>query len=354
MADTGFKLATAGASETLGGSSASWVNPGNITASDNARATSSVSLTNTKFTDYLVASGFDFSAVAAGATINGVEVRIERSASFSGQIQDNHVYLRKGSGGTLSSDNAAGSNWPTVSDAQLVYGTSSSLWGLTLSVADLASLQVLLSAKATNTATPRVDAIDVRITYTPPSGNAFSIAGTGAASPIGASTAQAAFSSAGTGAQNAVGRSTASATDAIGGLGAVNGVGAALRTQGAIAVAGQGLLSATGRGNFLGSVSIAGLAAVAAAGSPANAFHLGTAALSGVATSAFADGSFEIWLPQTFTPEGGEFVTFSDGAFFSDGSSFGQDEVLIWTPQQSVSDVWTPQTPGAESWSDAA
>ena len=357
MAVTAFIAPGSGVNEALAGSSKSWTNPNNIRVADGSNADATTyalagTLGNGQYSDSLVAN-FDFSGqgIPAGSTFTGIEVSVIRDATTASKVLDNHIAVRKGTGGTLSIDKASATNWPTTFTSASYGNTASDMWGLTLTVSDLSTLQVLVSCKSTGLAVSgRVDQVTARIGYTPPPGSSFSIAGTGAVSAGGASTAKASFSSQGAGTESATGKATFSASTSASGLGTINGVGAALSTQGAIAVPGQGAFSPKGRANFLGTVSIAGLTSVAAVGSPASAFHLGTAALSGIGTIAFVDGSFEIWVPQTYTPEGGAFVTFSDGAFFSDGSSFGQDEVLIWNRQQTVSDVWTEQVPSPSVW----
>jgi len=169
MTDTGFKLATSGADEAYSGSTIAWSNPSNVTASDDTRSIAALSPTGSK-SDYLKASGFDFSAVPAGSTILGVEARVEKGlGSGSGNCHDERVFIRVGDAGTLSNNKAdTTTNW-AASDTQITYGGAADLWGLSLTQSDLTNLQVLFAAvSVTNARQARVDAIDVRITYTPP------------------------------------------------------------------------------------------------------------------------------------------------------------------------------------------
>jgi hypothetical protein len=164
MPDTGFKLATAGASEAYAGSDIAWSNPGNVTASDNTYATVVLNSSNLQ-SEYVKASGFDFSAVPGGATINGVEVRVEVKASSAAAAHDFHAYIRVGGGG-LSSDKGTGANIAT-SESQVGYGASNDLWGLSLAQSDLANLQVLYAVeRVSGNVVVSVDSIDVRVTYT--------------------------------------------------------------------------------------------------------------------------------------------------------------------------------------------
>src|SRR4051812_31719459 len=89
-----------------------WSNPGNILASDNSRATAA--LGSTQLTHYLKASNFGFT-IPAGATILGILVEIERSATSSLALKDDRVRLVKG-GVIQSTDKATATTYP-LSDA---------------------------------------------------------------------------------------------------------------------------------------------------------------------------------------------------------------------------------------------
>lgn len=113
-----------------------WGSLSNAGASDNTYAFSSygggLSLTES---DQLKATNFGFS-IPGGATINGVVVEIEKKVSSAAfNTKDKTVQLVKG--GTASGNNkASASVWPT-SDAYSTYGSSSDLWGLTLTDSDI-------------------------------------------------------------------------------------------------------------------------------------------------------------------------------------------------------------------------
>jgi hypothetical protein len=105
--------------------SVNWTSPGNAQTSNDSWATASLS--GTSATYYLKATGFGFS-IPAGATINGIQVDVERNGAATGKIGDNSVRLIKG--GTISgNDKSTGAEWP-VSDAYQPYGNSTDLWGL--------------------------------------------------------------------------------------------------------------------------------------------------------------------------------------------------------------------------------
>jgi hypothetical protein len=157
---------SAGAGATSGSGTA-WTNPGNVVASDNAKATATLS--GSALSQNLDATNFGF-AIPAGSTIDGVTVRIERMASSSSSIRDYDVRLLKG-GSVSGDDKASSSNWPT-SDSNATYGDSDDLWGTTLTSADVNSSSFGVTLKARNVSgssrTASVDRIEVTVNYTGP------------------------------------------------------------------------------------------------------------------------------------------------------------------------------------------
>ncbi len=110
-----------------------WSNPGNITSSDNAKATATV---NATVTHYLKGTNYGFS-IPSGATIDGIVVEIEKSANQSTRGTDSRVRIIKG--GTIgSTDKSSVVRWPaTASEAYTTYGSSSDLWGETWTDSDI-------------------------------------------------------------------------------------------------------------------------------------------------------------------------------------------------------------------------
>ena len=173
MASTGFTLAGTGANNADAGNNA-WTSPGNITATDNADATTGVIAVNNT-SQYLHGTNFGFATgdlVPSGATIDGIEVRVERAQTSGGlcNIRDQTIQLIKG--GTRQGDNNAdtGTNWPTT-DTNKDYGGAANLWSLTLSAADVRAadfgVAVRVSAVGTDDdATAFVDAVWINVHYT--------------------------------------------------------------------------------------------------------------------------------------------------------------------------------------------
>jgi len=146
----------------------SWINVNN-TKTDNGQD-ASASITSGS-THYLKATNFSFN-IPLGATINGIEVRVERGASSSSNnIYDNSVRLTK-NGVIIGADKPNSSVW-TDMDTIVVYGGPSDLWGTSWTVADIndATTGILFSAKRTSgggSRTAYVDFIDMKVYYTLP------------------------------------------------------------------------------------------------------------------------------------------------------------------------------------------
>ncbi len=151
-----------------------WTSSGNITAVGPPYAT--VTLAPGNDSHYLQATNYGFS-IPAGATINGVEVFINRTGQQSAGFgfRDEHVFLVKGGVIQTGSDKAhTGSNWPT-SFAAATYGSASDVWGQIsppLTPADVNSANfgvalVVHSNLVISTLTATVDYVQIRVTYTP-------------------------------------------------------------------------------------------------------------------------------------------------------------------------------------------
>lgn len=147
-----------------------WSNPGRITADDASNAT--ILLDDGDISHYLkgTTAGNLFS-IPAGATIDGVEVTIERASGFGSTILDTTVKLVVG--GVVSGDNKVEfASWPATMTAQ-VYGGPADLWGLSLTPADVNASNfgaVLTAEGATALDTGSVDYMSVTIYYTAPTG----------------------------------------------------------------------------------------------------------------------------------------------------------------------------------------
>jgi hypothetical protein len=112
----------------IAGSTSTTLNRGNVFASDNVYASSTVNLPNSgDYTDYMFITGFGF-AIPNFATIDGITVNIERS-DVNGHCKDNILRLLK-TGALAGSNYALNPAWPGT-DAVQTYGSASDLWGTT-------------------------------------------------------------------------------------------------------------------------------------------------------------------------------------------------------------------------------
>lgn len=167
MSNTGFKLAGAGANNADAGDT-SWANPSNVIADDGSEAwCQSAGGTTSR---YLHATNFGF-AIPSAATIDGIQVRIQKRESGNDQVRDHTVQLIIG--GTRSGDNKAdtATNWPgTATNAN--HGGTADLWGLTPTAAQINSSNFGVAVRASfipvtiGDSNAFVDAIWIAVQYT--------------------------------------------------------------------------------------------------------------------------------------------------------------------------------------------
>lgn len=146
-----------------------WTNPEYITADGNPGAAASGTLAASTDTNYLIASGFDFTAIPSSAVIVGIVVTTN---SYESDTDDNISVgvvelLLNGSkiGVNLGNDNEIS----TSSSSTQTFGSSSTTWGASLTGADVQTgiavrAQWRASASAVS-ASASVDYISMTITY---------------------------------------------------------------------------------------------------------------------------------------------------------------------------------------------
>jgi hypothetical protein len=146
-----------------------WNNPEYAASSNDSRAISDVQ--NTAFSDWLRCVNFGFATgdVPEGATIDGIEVAIERHAETDNDIIDSAIYLRTSAG--QSGDNkAAAGYWPET-DAIATYGASDDDWNAGYDDDDIrdATFGVDISAfndQPSQQREARIDHVQIRVYYT--------------------------------------------------------------------------------------------------------------------------------------------------------------------------------------------
>lgn len=147
--------------------SSSWDNSIFVTASDDQRATRVLS--TGQISSELSVHGFGFN-LPVGAEILGIEVRIERRGTGSGNdIRDNVVRLQTEVGTLVGTNKATNSSWPSA-DEVAVYGGPDDLWGTTFTRAQVNASQFGVEVRARGAAagTAEVDHIQMTVTYQVP------------------------------------------------------------------------------------------------------------------------------------------------------------------------------------------
>jgi len=154
---------------------AGWMNPDSVYASDGnfssvyLKDTSTVCFSWCYFTRYLFVEKFGFT-LPLGATINGVEVGIEKKASAYGVVWDSLVYLVVNNN-VVGNNKAQGAPWPITKNYSN-YGGTTDLWGTTLTAADVNDTAFGIGIKARNSADTSsnyayIDHIRMKVYYTP-------------------------------------------------------------------------------------------------------------------------------------------------------------------------------------------
>lgn len=167
--DTGWKSPASTATGVSGDDP--WSNHANAKASDDAYTTASVD--GDSPSEFLQAFDYSF-GIPAGATIVGVEVRVERKASAAGDVTDSGVYLHTNGSGAVSGWNLASMfvTWDTA-DEWVTYGHSTATWGWTLTpaVVNASNFGVAIQAVGKTLGTYRtasVDHIEMKVYYEGP------------------------------------------------------------------------------------------------------------------------------------------------------------------------------------------
>ena len=173
MASTGAKLPTSGTSVSASPwSDNSWTSPGNVTAIDTTYASVTASTFDSGDQTYrLRCTGFDFSAIPDGSTINGITVKINnaRYANGTGSLD----LCQLVSSGTPIGDNkyATPQALTTTATTDYTVGGTSDVWGATLTAAIVKSATFGIDLGCLSTAENTdvfIDAVEMTVEYTAP------------------------------------------------------------------------------------------------------------------------------------------------------------------------------------------
>lgn len=157
--DTGWVIAGAGANDASYGS-ISWNNPGNITANDGV---SSVISSSGGTTNYIKSSSHGFS-IPSGATILGIEARIEAGSNLGSSTFDRVRLVKAGTVGTT--DRSSGATISSGTSANYDFGGSSDLWGDTWAPSDINASGFGSVFAFSASGFTRADAVWIKVHYT--------------------------------------------------------------------------------------------------------------------------------------------------------------------------------------------
>ena len=153
-----------------------WSNVDNAKTSDNSYSNAStVGIEpGNQFSHYLKATNFGFS-IPSGATIDGIEVKIEaKKTQSTGGGQDDVVKIVKSDGSIGTADKSTDTEY-TTSDVIRTYGGSSDLWSETWSDTDINDIDfgvvlAIIVSRGKGAQTVAVDHITITVTYTEAAG----------------------------------------------------------------------------------------------------------------------------------------------------------------------------------------
>lgn len=173
MADTGWLDLTTFSSSNQGTGALAWSNPTNALTSNNADATATITaVANDVYTQLLIGVNVSGLSLPPLVWIRGIEVRYERAYSFtlSGVVVGSHAYLLKSS--TKVGTNETDATSFTTGDTYVTVGSSTNLWGTTLTKEDVESATfgvgigaVLFAPVSPGNCTAHIDHIQMKIYY---------------------------------------------------------------------------------------------------------------------------------------------------------------------------------------------
>lgn len=182
MPDTGWKPVTVAVSDSTGAGAQGW-------SASTGTLSSAVATQDTAYalagdvsagvsTNWLYGRAPDMSAIPSGATITGIEARIRSQSASDATSRISNAYFRKTTtgGANVGSNLAASPQNMPGSYGSLTFGSSSSLSGGTYSLAEVQASGFGFAFYCTNIdakfqTQPRVDLIEIRVTYTEAAGS---------------------------------------------------------------------------------------------------------------------------------------------------------------------------------------
>lgn len=163
---TGWTIAGSGA--TVDTDNSAWGNPSYITADDSTDSSATVGVIVGSPTDTLKGYNFGLS-VPGGATIDGVMVRAQLAYANTVSGTPTYSYANIGKDDSTLGTNKTPGYSLTTTMIDYDQGSSSDLWGLTLSAAEVNASTFQARIKCANTGnlqTARCDAMWINVYYT--------------------------------------------------------------------------------------------------------------------------------------------------------------------------------------------
>lgn len=153
---------------------AAWANPNNAQATDDARAICDVAKLD--YGDWLRCTNLSFVTgdVPSGATVVGVEIKIERQGEGDTLLHPHGLFLRD-SGGQAGDDGGDVSIAWSDADVKYIHGGPADAWGAGLSDSEVRASTFGVDISCSNTdlaeaREARIDHVQARIYYTPAGG----------------------------------------------------------------------------------------------------------------------------------------------------------------------------------------
>lgn len=190
---TNFNTVARSGEYTNGSYTYRWIDRTNAQTSNNVYATLSLSdgsftpiaggsvpiLLSSQTVNYFVVTGLS-STVPAGATINGITVKIERynagaANDFPTTIVDSAIYLTKDGSTVIGNNKSTGATWQSSDNNTTVdFGSSSDLWGTTFTAAEVnaSTFGVMISpalsvnGQGENGSSAKIDQVIITVDYT--------------------------------------------------------------------------------------------------------------------------------------------------------------------------------------------
>lgn len=151
-----------------------WTNPTNAQGANDSTYASCLTGTGTGVgrTNYLKCTNYSFS-IPAGATINGIQAKVNAKVLLGSSLTDFKVFLIKGGSPQEAGTNQAPGQVISTASTDYVYGATNDLWGATLTSTDVnaSNFGVAVSyQEGSIMRTVDVDSVQIAVTYTAATG----------------------------------------------------------------------------------------------------------------------------------------------------------------------------------------